>query len=131
FTLAALDRDSEALAAFDQVLAANPDHIDALMGRGAALQNLCRYAEAVATYERVVAIDPNHAEAHYSEAMALLSLGHYRSSLPKYEWRRKVKGTSIVQTFAKPLWLAEGAIVGKALLLHAAQGLSDRLHAVR
>ncbi len=133
FTLVANERDGEALAIYRKLLSLNPRHVEGLLGRGAALQNLARFEEAAATYEEVLAIDPQRVDAHYSAAMALLSLGDYRRGLPEYEWRRAVSpgNSNAVQMFREPIWLGDGPLRDKTLLLHAEQGMGDVLCAVR
>ena len=105
----------------------------ALLGKGAALQNLTRFAEAVAAYDEVLAIDPQRADAHYSAATALLSTGNFQRGLAEYEWRRsRVPGSaSVVQPFREPIWLGESPLRDKTLLIHAEQGMGDVIYAVR
>jgi tetratricopeptide (TPR) repeat protein len=133
FTLVASERDGEALAIYDKILASNPRHIEALLGKGAALQNLARFAEAVAVYDAALAINPQRADAHYSAATALLSMGEFRRGLAEYEWRR-VTGAGqpkVVQALREPIWLGDGPLKDKTLLIHAEQGMGDVIFAVR
>jgi tetratricopeptide (TPR) repeat protein len=133
FSLVASERDGEALGVYDKLLTANPRHVEALLGKGAALQNLTRFTEAVAVYDAVLAIDPQRVDAHYSAATALLSKGDFRRGLAEYEWRRRSgAGTaSVVQPFREPVWVGEGPLRNKTLLVHAEQGMGDVLYAVR
>ncbi|MFL5327264.1 MAG: tetratricopeptide repeat protein, partial [Microvirga sp.] len=131
--LVASEQDDEALAVYDKLLATNPGHVEALLGKGAALQNLTRYAEAVAVYDRVLAVDSRRADAHYSAATALLSMGDFRRGLAEYEWRRNsVPGSAgVVQQFREPIWLGERTLQNKTLLIHAEQGMGDVIYALR
>jgi tetratricopeptide (TPR) repeat protein len=130
FSLVASERDAEALAIYQRLLALNPRHIEALLGKGAALQNLTRFAEAVATYDEVFALDPKRVDAHVSAATALLSMGDFRRGLAEYEWRRAA-GADVVQPLRQPIWLGDGPLKDKALLVHAEQGMGDVLFGVR
>ncbi|MGB8377918.1 MAG: sulfotransferase, partial [Rhodanobacteraceae bacterium] len=56
-------RHAEAVAAFDQALAADPANIVAWNNRGLALEALGRDAEAADAYRRAIAIDPARATA--------------------------------------------------------------------
>jgi eukaryotic-like serine/threonine-protein kinase len=51
-------RFDEALVAFDEALAADPEHRSALNGKGLALRKLKRYDEAVAAFDRGLASEP-------------------------------------------------------------------------
>ncbi|MBL3926516.1 glycosyltransferase, partial [Bacteroides thetaiotaomicron] len=56
-TLAELDRLNEALAAFNDAIAADPARLDALCDSAAVLERLGRADEALARCERVLARD--------------------------------------------------------------------------
>ncbi|KAG8467258.1 hypothetical protein KFE25_000574 [Diacronema lutheri] len=56
-------RYTEALEAYGKALDLCPRHVDALVGRGAALANLNRLKEAVAEFESAVQLDPEHPNA--------------------------------------------------------------------
>jgi tetratricopeptide (TPR) repeat protein len=133
FLLVANERDSEALAIYQRLLAINPRHIEALLGKAAALQGLTRFAEAVAAYDEVFALDPKRVDAHVSAATALLSMGDFRRGLVEYEWRRHASTGNpyVVQPLREPIWLGDGRLHDKTLLIHAEQGMGDVLFAVR
>ena len=69
-----LGRPHEALDSFDRVLAADPDHRDALGNRGNALLKLNRVAEALAAYDRVLRLAPGNAPLLTNRAVALRRL---------------------------------------------------------
>ena len=58
-TLRGLDRNTEALAAYDRALALVPGHAEASQARCLLLMTLSRYAETVATAQRALALDPH------------------------------------------------------------------------
>jgi predicted O-linked N-acetylglucosamine transferase (SPINDLY family) len=58
-----LEREEEAIAQCEQVLAINPDDVEALSRRGQALAKLDRHPEAVASLDRALSIDPDHPSA--------------------------------------------------------------------
>jgi hypothetical protein len=76
-------------------------------------------------------IAPDFADAHFNAAMSLLTLGDYRRGFAEYEWRWERTGMTQRKDLRQPLWLGETPLAGKAILLHAEQGLGDTLMFVR
>ena len=74
-----------ALAAYEQFLAKQPLHIDALYNRGVVLQQLGRLEEALAAYTRVAAIKPEHAAAHYNRGIILHDLKRLAEACSAYD----------------------------------------------
>jgi hypothetical protein len=87
----------------------------------------------VSTYDAALAIDPQRADAHYSAATALLSMGDFRRGLAEYEWRRAARAGNpkVVQQLREPIWLGEGSLQGRTMLVHAEQGMGDVIFAMR
>lgn len=65
----------EAISGYREVLAANPDHVDALGNLAVAQQALGRPEEAVETLRRAIALRPDLAELHVNLGAALKALG--------------------------------------------------------
>ena len=84
-TLAALDRDQEALAAIDKALALAPGNLESLNGRGNVLLNLNRVDDAIAVFERALAIEPRFLNARASLGNALVHLGRHEQALAHYD----------------------------------------------
>jgi Flp pilus assembly protein TadD len=125
-------RCEEALQSYDRALAFKPDHIEALVNRGNVLQDLGRFDEALASYARALALEPDYAAAHWNESLCRLRTGDFEMGWRKYEWgwetgeRGRAK-----RDFPQPLWLGGQPLNGKAILLHAEQGLGDTLQFCR
>lgn len=79
--LRASGRLAEAVAAYDEALAARPASPEAHFNRGNALQALGRHAEAVAAYDRLLALHPRDAEALNNRAVSLEQLGRPEEAL--------------------------------------------------
>jgi len=73
--LGRLSRAEDALAAWDQLLAIEPDHAVALHEQGLTLHWLGRTAEAITTLERACAIDPDNPIAIGNLAVVLADAG--------------------------------------------------------
>ena len=74
-------RLDEAQALYREVLVLQPQQLDALHWRGAALRDLGRAREALVCIDGALAIDPAHAKAWANRAAALLDLGRAQDAL--------------------------------------------------
>ena len=128
--LFALQRPADALRSYEQALALDPQSAEALNNRGLTLYELGRLDEARASFDRAVAIRPSFAQAQWNRAQALLLAGDFAQGWPAHEWRLKAH-PELQRGFVQPLWLGEGPLVGKTILLHAEQGLGDTLQFCR
>ena len=130
--LAALGHCEEALHWFDSALRASPDFIGALNNKGYALTLLHRFDEAFAAYDRAKQIDPDNAQATWDVALLNLLLGNFAAGWPGREARFRLPSLPVsYPTFAQPLWLGEGDIAGRTILLYADEGLGDTIQFVR
>ena len=127
-----LNRPAEALARCEAAIACRPDFAQAHSNRGIALQELHRLDEAVASYDRAISLQPDFAGAYHNKALALLLAGRYEEGWPLYEWRWKNPDSGLSPRFPDhPLWLGDGDLTGKTILLHSEQGLGDTLQFCR
>jgi len=127
-----LGRYSEALACFDRVLMARPNDSEAFNNRGKVLKELNRYDEALECSARALAALPDNIVAHCNEASMRLLIGDLPRGFAEYEWRWKKPDMAPAQRqFSQPLWLGEGDIAGKTILLHGEQGFGDAIQFCR
>jgi tetratricopeptide (TPR) repeat protein len=61
----------EALQLYDEILASDPDNVEALAYRGWLLKRAGLADEALASLDRAVAVDPTFADAHFFRGMVL------------------------------------------------------------
>lgn len=78
-------RLDEALAAFDQLLAAQPQAIEALYNKGVILSELKRPAEALALFDRAMAQMPNAPNILYNRGVVLVALGRHQDAVANYD----------------------------------------------
>ena len=76
-----LHRTAEAIEQFDRALALKPDHVQAYVSRGDALQVERRYPEAIASYEAALAIQPTLANALSNLGAALVAEGEVERAI--------------------------------------------------
>jgi Flp pilus assembly protein TadD len=74
-------RLEEALHAFDQAIAVDPNLSEAHCNRGSTLIRLNRFSEALQSCERAAALTPQNAAAHDYCGVALTQLGRYEDAL--------------------------------------------------
>lgn len=86
-TIAGLKRDSDALAAFKQVVALNPDSPVAHMDLEIALADQMNLEAALAEFTQAVRLAPNLAPAHYNRGRVLIDLSGMMK--PSRTWRQR------------------------------------------
>jgi hypothetical protein len=78
------DKLAEAVAAYRQALALQPDHVGALCALGNALQAQDKPDEAAAAYRRAIALQPDDAVAHCNLGIALQAQNKLEEALAAY-----------------------------------------------
>jgi tetratricopeptide (TPR) repeat protein len=127
-----LGRLEEAVASYQSALTLRPDHAEAIGNRGATFHDLKRYGEALESYDRALALRPDFADVHYNDAICRLLLGDFERGWREHEWRwQTAQLKNAKRSFPQPLWLGSQEIDGKAILLHAEQGLGDAIQFCR
>lgn len=84
-SLLSLDKASEALACYDEILALEPDHREALVKKGMALEQLRRIDEALGCYDRAIATDASLTIAYLQKGGLYNRLERYDEALQCYE----------------------------------------------
>lgn len=75
----------QALQAYDEALAENPEHLPALRGRAETLIMLDREEEAIAIYNRLIAMEPNNAGHYANRGIAYDHEGEHKKALADYQ----------------------------------------------
>ncbi len=84
FVQAAMRRGEKALQAYDRALALQPNHVEAIANRGAALHELGRFDDALAAAERAAALNGAYPPAHLNRGLALAALQRHEEALVAY-----------------------------------------------
>ena len=79
------DNTEAALTCFDQVLALEPDHSEALVKKGAALERLHKLNEAIECYDRAIAVDGTMTIAYLHKGGLCNRLERFKEALECYE----------------------------------------------
>ena len=80
-----LDQNEAAIACFDQVLALDGNHPEALVKKGAALERLRRPDEAIACYDQAIAADGSMTVAYLYKGGLFNRLERFKEALECYE----------------------------------------------
>ena len=80
-----LDQAEEALGCFDQVLALDPNHPEALVKKGAALERLRKMDEAIACYDQAIAADSSLTVAYLYKGGLFNRMERFGEALECYE----------------------------------------------
>jgi tetratricopeptide (TPR) repeat protein/ADP-heptose:LPS heptosyltransferase len=134
YALMLLGRYEEALPWFDRALQLQPDHVTALINKAQSLTQIRRFDEAFAIYDQVKAIDPDNVDVQWNLSLVHLLLGDFEAGWAEREvrWRRpQLSGTALYPKFTQPMWLGEGDIDGKTVLIYADEGFGDTLQFAR
>jgi tetratricopeptide (TPR) repeat protein len=130
--LQSLGRIEQALQWFDRSLELSPHNVTALNNKAFSLSQVRRFDEAVATYGRVKAIDPDHAVADWNLALLHMLTGNFEAGWAGREARWKATNLlAVYPKFSQPVWLGDGPIEGKTILVHEDEGLGDTIQFAR
>ena len=86
-----LEKNEEAIAAYDQALQIKPDKHEAWNNRGNALHDLGRCEEAIAAYDKALQIKPDKHKAWNSRGNVLVNLGRYEEAIAAYDKTLQIK----------------------------------------
>jgi tetratricopeptide (TPR) repeat protein len=84
-SLLSLDKASEALACYDEILALEPNHPEALVKKGATLEQIRQYDDALTCYDRAIAADGSLTIAYLQKGGLFNRLERYEEALQCYE----------------------------------------------
>jgi tetratricopeptide (TPR) repeat protein len=129
-----LGRYEEALPWFDCALALQPDLVMASINKAQSLTQIRRFDDALAIYDQVKAIDPHNVDVEWNLSLIHLMRGDFAAGWAEREvrWKRpSLSGTALYPKFSQPMWLGEGDIGGKTVLVYADEGFGDTLQFAR
>jgi tetratricopeptide (TPR) repeat protein len=130
--LRSLCRDEEALEWFDRALKLDPNFTDALHNKAVSLTTIRQFHEAFAVYDCLKAADPNDALADLGLAHLHILTGNFEAGWAGREARWKIPSTSrTYPKFPQPMWLGNGALEGKTILIGADEGFGDTIQFAR
>ena len=75
----------DAVDAYTDVIAADPDNDVAFNNRGLAYANLGQYEQAISDYDEAIALDPDYGPTYTSRGLANADLGQYQQAIDDYD----------------------------------------------
>jgi len=126
-----LRRYEEALPWFDRALGLLPGSIPVLISKAAALAKMLRLDEAFAVYAQANAIDPGNADITFLISELQLLTGDFEAGWVGREARWKTRVTKGYPKLSQPMWLGDGPVAGKTILVFADEGLGDTIQFAR
>jgi len=95
----------ESIIYYDRVLALDSSDIDALNGKGLALDTIGKHEEAITYYDTVLAIGSSDIDALNGKALALYNLGKHEEAITYYDTVLVIDSTDDDALFGKALAL--------------------------
>jgi tetratricopeptide (TPR) repeat protein len=129
--LQSLGREQEALSWFDKALVHSPDEIEILNNKAFILGQLQRFDEAFALYDQIRAVRLNDATTDWNLALLQMLTGDFEAGWAGRESRWTKAEPYPYPKFSQPIWLGEGPIEGKTILIHVDEGLGDTIQFAR
>ncbi|MBV9456085.1 MAG: tetratricopeptide repeat protein [Bradyrhizobium sp.] len=126
-----LRRYEEALPWLDRALARLPGSATVLISKAGVLARLLRLNEAIAVCAQAKAIDPGNADVAFLLSEFQLLSGDFEAGWVGREARWKSRVTSGYPELSQPMWLGDGPIEGKTILVFADEGLGDTIQFAR
>lgn len=126
-----LRRYEETLPWFDRALALLPGSVTVLLSKATMLARLLRLDEALAVCAQVRAIAPGNADAVFLLSELQLLTGDFEAGWVAREARWKTRATLGYPKLTQPMWLGDGPVDGKTILVFADEGLGDTIQFVR
>lgn len=105
--LTQLDRDEEALAAFDMAIRVNPNHVDVHGWRGLVLSRMYRDQESYEAYKTAAALDPLSTIVQYNLVVSALDVEPYTKVMEHLAVMKKYEG-SMTSMVTAALFLVQG-----------------------
>ncbi len=125
-TLTNLGRFAEAAGVFAEAVRREPANAELRIALADAHRTSGNYAAAIETLERVVEMEPRNVIAHLNLFATLYIVGDHPRAWAENEWRMEGYSSGLDQ----PVWDG-GPLEGRAILLHAEQGLGDQIQFIR
>ena len=125
YVLHKLSRYDESLACYERALSLRPDHIPALKNKADLLADFLRFDEAMACHRTAEAIAPNDPIIKWNMALIHMVTGDFEAGWVGREIRWKTGLGMAEPNFSQPLWLGNGSLRDKTILIFADEGIGD------
>jgi len=123
-----IGQTKNAIRLYDEILHIHPDNITAIYNKGYTLKMEGSCDEAIACYKRALQLNSTYNEAHFALGMTYLNKGDYERG-----WKQHARFLKQVDRNGDKLrvYLKEGKVRGKTILLRPEGGLGDSINFIR
>jgi tetratricopeptide (TPR) repeat protein len=126
-----LGREEEALHWYERADAALPGTVEILNNKALLLGDLQRFEEAFALYDDMKTRGLGNALTDWNRSQIELLTGDFDAGWRGREARWSKPNPIVYPALDRPMWLGEGPVDGKTILLHVDEGLGDTIQFVR
>ncbi|HEY7081317.1 MAG TPA: tetratricopeptide repeat protein [Nitrososphaeraceae archaeon] len=102
-----ISKYEDAVKSFDQVLTIHPGSVEALNGKGLALNKLGRYQEAITWFDKALKIQPTFINALNDKGVALANLNRFEEAITWFDKAIKINPNFVDALYNKGGALAE------------------------
>jgi tetratricopeptide (TPR) repeat protein len=127
-----LCRDSDAVDRFDRAILLKPHFVDGIVNKANSLVQLRRFTEALSCYAAAKSLEPEDTTIDWNIANLKMLTGDFAAGWVGREnrWTKKIARVRYPK-FPTPMWLGQGSVEGKTILVYADEGLGDTIQFVR
>lgn len=130
-TLFHADEYSKAKSIMEKLVKLHVDRVVDWGNLGKVNKELGLFEEAAAAYQKALKIAPEDPNVQWNLGILELLQGNFKSGFKRYEFGWAAKQRNPLRQFSKPIWLGQGNLVGKKILITAEQGYGDNILCVR
>jgi tetratricopeptide (TPR) repeat protein len=109
------DRKHEALIHYDRAVSLVPNYGEALVNRGAVLNELGRIDEAIASFEKALSVNPHDPKALLNMGNSLYALKKYDDAMERYELAVESDSTFVEGYYYIGIAFADAGIYREAI----------------
>lgn len=127
-----LDLLDEAIISFERAIELDPNYAEAFSNLGWTLFRLQEYQQSKEYFKKAIKINPGLSPAVFNLSLCQLTLGEFEEGWINYEERMKQPlYQKKIDPLNKPQWDGSQELDGKAIYIHAEQGLGDTIQFCR
>ena len=127
-----LDLLDEAIKSLEKAIELDPNYAEAFSNLGWTLFRLQEYQQSKEYFKKAIKINPSLSPAVFNLSLCQLTLGEFEEGWINYEERMKQPlYQKKIDPLNKPQWDGSQELDGKAIYIHAEQGLGDTIQFCR
>jgi tetratricopeptide (TPR) repeat protein len=127
-----LGRDGEAIEKFDHAIELRPGFVEAISNRSGSLTQVHKFDEAFTGYALAKSLAPDDSNIDWNVSLLHLLTGNFEAGWAGRESRWTKRAAPVpYPVFPSPMWMGQGTVDGKTILIYADEGLGDAIQFAR